>query len=87
VHPAAGGNVLQRIADGNAIADDGLVRSNADQCHLVALRHAIHEQEARGELGACSQAAIVGNDGDVVALVHANGQRGRRHDSLQIEIE
>ena len=79
VHPAAGGDVLQRIADGDAVAQHRPVGRDVGQRHLVALRHAVAQHQARRQHAAGGQATVVGHDGDVVALVHADGQRGVGH--------
>ncbi len=82
VHPAAGRDVLQRMADGDAVALHRRVGCDVDQRHLVALRHAVAQHQARGQHAACGQASVVGHDGNVVALVHADRQRGVGHHLL-----
>jgi hypothetical protein len=42
----------------------------------VALRHVLAQRQSGGERGAGGQAAIVRDDGDVVSVVHPDGQRG-----------
>jgi AraC-like DNA-binding protein len=81
VHPTAGRDGLESVADRNAVAQHRRIGGQIDQRHLVALRHRVAQRQPRGQQRACSQAAVVGHDGDVVALVHADGQRfdGSRH--------
>jgi hypothetical protein len=72
VHPAAGGDGLARQADVHAVAQHRRAGGDVHQRHLVALRHAVAQRQAVGQHGAGVQAAVVGHDGDVVALVHAD---------------
>ena len=76
MHPAAGGNGLERVADRNAIAQHRLRNIQVCQCHLVALRHTLGQHQPAGQNGARRQAAVIANNGHVVALVHANNDRG-----------
>ena len=75
VHPAARRNVAGGIANRNAVAQHRTPGGQIDQRHLVALRHLVAQHQARGQGSACGQATIVGHDGDVVAVVHADGER------------
>ena len=79
VHPAAGGDRLLRVADGDAVADDRLALADVGQRHLVPLRHAFAQRQTGGESGGEARAGLepagVGDDRDVVALVHADGVR------------
>jgi hypothetical protein len=78
VHPAAGRQVAQRGADGDVVATNRRARGDVDERDLVALRHAVDEPETVDEHCAGSQAAIVGDDRDVVVRMHLDAQR-RRH--------
>ena len=81
MHPAAGRKVLQRVADGHAVAaHDGIPRDGRER-HLVALRDLLEEREpgpgnALRKHGAGRQPAVVGDDGHVVVRVHADRERG-----------
>ena len=75
MHPAAGGNDLERVTDGNAVAQHRLRYIEVDQCHLVALRHTLGQHQPAGQNGARRQAAVIANDGHVVAVVHPNNDR------------
>ncbi len=75
VHPAAGGDVGQRMADGHAVAQHHRALRQIHQRHLVALRHLVAQHQAAGQFGPGRQTAVVGDDGHVVAGVHADGQR------------
>ena len=63
----------QKIGIAPPVAQHGRTRRDVDQSHLVALRHLVLEHQAAGQGGAGGQAAVVGHDGHVVALVHADG--------------
>jgi hypothetical protein len=82
--PAAGGNVLQRAADDHVVAPHLGTGRKVHQRHLVALGNALAQGEAVGEAGARLDAAVVGHDGDVVRLVHADPARAgvHRHGSV-----
>ena len=75
MHPAAGRDGVQRVADRDAVAQHRRVGRDVDQRHLVALRHALAQHQARRQHRARRQPAVVGDDRDVVALVHADRQR------------
>jgi hypothetical protein len=86
VHPAAGGDRLGGVADRDAVADHRLADADRRERDLVALRHAVDEDEARGQRGAGIEAALVGDDGDVVAVGHADGvRRAPRRDGAGLE--
>jgi hypothetical protein len=59
----------------NAVAQHGLALAQIGQRHLVRLRHLVAQHQATGQLGAGRQAAVVADDGDVVALVHPDQHR------------
>jgi len=61
-----------RIADGDAVADDGFAFSQVAQCQLVALRHLVAQHQAAGKCGPGRQPAVIRHDGDVVLLLHAD---------------
>jgi hypothetical protein len=74
MHPAAGRDGLERVANGDAVAQHGRVCCQVHQRHLVALRHAVNQHQSTWQCGACGQTTVIGHDGDVVALMHADGQ-------------
>ena len=76
MHPAAGGNGLERVTNGNAVAQYRLPGTQITQRHLVALRHTLGQHQPAGQDGARRQAAVIANDGHVVTLVHANDDGG-----------
>ena len=76
MHPAAGGNGLERVTNGNAVAQYRLPGTQITQRHLVALRHTLGQHQSAGQDGASRQAAVIANDGHVVTLVHANDDGG-----------
>ena len=75
VHPGAGGQRLQRVADRHSVAQHRLARGQVTQRDLVALRHRLAQHQAVGQHGAGGQAAVVGDDGHVVIGMHAQRQR------------
>ena len=75
VHPAARGNVLQRMANRDAVAQHRAAGGQVNQRNFVALGHLVAQHQTARQHGACGQATVVGHDGDVVAGVHADGQR------------
>ena len=79
MHPAAGLDVLPSQADAHAVAQHPRLGSDDHQCHLVDLRHPVKQDQAVRQHGAKLQAALVDDDGQVVAGLHADGQRGHRH--------
>ena len=79
MHPAAGRDVFERIADGHVVAAHHASFGNVYQRHLVALGHLVAQCDAcAGHMGgqhrASRQAPVVGNDGNVVLGVHADGE-------------
>ena len=62
--------------DGGLPAGTVLPGAQITQRHLVALRHTLGQHQPAGQNGARRQTAVIANDGHVVALVHANNDRG-----------
>jgi hypothetical protein len=70
VHPAAGGNGACGVANGDVVAQHRIARRQIDEGDLVSLGNPLDERESGRKLRARRQSAVVGHDGDVVALVH-----------------
>jgi hypothetical protein len=77
VDPASGRDVTQRGADGHIVAQHRVAGGEVGERDLVSLRDMLAQPEAAGQHAAGGQSAIVRHNGDVVALVHANGERGK----------
>ena len=80
VHPAAGRDVAQRAADAHAVAAHrvaGLGRSTS--ATLWPCGTWSFSTRPSAQRGAGRQAAVVGDDRDVVAIVHADEQRVHDH--------
>ena len=76
MHPAAGGNGLERVTNGNSVAQHRLAQRQVLQGNFMALRHTFGQHQPAGQDGASRQAAVIANDGHVVTLVHANDDGG-----------
>ena len=76
MHPATRCNSLERVTDGYAVTQHRLAQRQVLQCNFMALRHTLGQQQPAGQNGARRQAAVIANNGHVVALVHANNDRG-----------
>ena len=79
MHPAAGWNGLERIANGHVVAAHHVAFGHVAQSHFVALWHLVAQGDAcaRHALwqdGPGGQSAVVGNDGHVVVRMHADGE-------------
>ena len=74
------------MADDDAVADDGPVFGNVAQGDFVALGDGFEQGRAVGDAGASGQPSVVGDDGDIVALAHADhagnldGRSGGMHE-------
>jgi hypothetical protein len=79
VHPAAGRDVLERIADRHVVAPHHALRRDVGGRHLVPLRHLLAQLQAGRQQRPFRQAAVVRHDGHVVGLVHADQEGRRRH--------
>jgi hypothetical protein len=75
VDPAARRDRRERVPDGHAITANRGTFGNVRQRHLVRLGDPLAQDEAGRQRRARRQAAIVGHDGHVVALVHPDGER------------
>jgi hypothetical protein len=75
VHPASCREGTRGAADDDVVAPYLVAFREIHERHLVALRHALDQREAAGELRARGQAAVVRNDRDVVAIVHLDVER------------
>ena len=75
MHPTARGNVFERVANRNAVAQHWRVGLQIQQGDFVALRHSVNQHDPRGQHGARGQATVIADDGHVVKRVHADGQR------------
>jgi len=69
IHPFAGQDRRERVADHLAVADDRCAFRDVDQRRLVPLRHEGAQCQAAGEAGAGGKPEIIDHDRDIVALV------------------
>jgi hypothetical protein len=78
VDPAAGADRARGAADDDVVAAHRIARGKVDERDLVSLRHLVDERQPRREGRARGQAAVVGDDRDVVAFVHRDVERRAR---------
>jgi hypothetical protein len=70
---------VQRSADRHVVAQHRLFGAKIGQRHLVALRDMFAQCHAGRQHRALRQAAVIGDDRDIVALMHADGARIKRY--------